>query len=61
MRQQPLVVAVCWKRDSEDLLVSLIDEWKARGRPSEDNLEIRVSFRNEHSTLRHLWKAPAKR
>ena len=48
-------------RDSEDLLVSLIDEWKARGRPSEDNLEIRVSFRNEHSTLRHLWKAPAKR
>ena len=48
-------------RDSEDLLISLIDEWKARGRPSEDNLEIRVSFRNEHSTLRHLWKAPPKR
>jgi hypothetical protein len=48
-------------RDSEDLLVSLIDEWKARGRPTEDNLEIRVSFRNEHSTLRHLWNAPAKR
>jgi protein-L-isoaspartate(D-aspartate) O-methyltransferase len=48
-------------RDSEDLLISLIDEWKTRGRPTEDDLEIRVSFRTEHSTLRHLWKASAKR
>ena len=48
-------------RESEDLLISLIKERKTRGRPTEDDREIRVSFRNEHSTLRHLCKASVKR
>jgi hypothetical protein len=44
---------------SEDLLISLINDWKTRGRPTEDDLEIRVSFRNERSTIRYLWTASA--
>jgi protein-L-isoaspartate(D-aspartate) O-methyltransferase len=46
-------------RDSEHRLISLIKDWKARGRPTEDDLEIRVSYRNEHSKLRYLWKESA--
>jgi protein-L-isoaspartate(D-aspartate) O-methyltransferase len=54
-------IAAYGARDSEDLLIALIKDWKTRGRPTQDDLEIRVSFRNEHSTLQHLWKESAKR
>ncbi len=41
--------------NSEELLISLINDWKTRGRPNENDLEIHVSFRNEHSIIRHRW------
>ncbi len=47
--------------ESEKRLVSLIDDWKTRGRPTEDNLEIGVSFRNDRSTIRYRWNAHAER
>lgn len=44
-------------RDAEESLLALVDEWRLRGSPGADDLEIRVGFRNGSSTIRHRFRA----
>ena len=42
--------------EAEELLDGLLDAWRARGRPSERNLEITVSYDGEKPRVEHEWQ-----
>jgi protein-L-isoaspartate(D-aspartate) O-methyltransferase len=42
---------------AERALLTLVDEWKRRGRPTEEALDVRVRFTNGASTLRYRFRA----
>ena len=45
--------------DAEELLLRYVREWEQRGRPSEDDLEIRVSYdAHGESRVRTRWPRP---
>lgn len=46
--------------EAEELLLGRLEEWKARGRPTEQDLSIEVDYRADSPRLRWRWPAPGR-
>jgi hypothetical protein len=42
--------------ESARRLLSLVADWDRRGRPTENDVDVRVAFEGERSTIRYGWR-----
>jgi protein-L-isoaspartate(D-aspartate) O-methyltransferase len=54
-RPTPVTVVGYGDGEAERRLAAVLDEWRVRGRPGLDRLQIDVAFRNGRARISHAW------